>query len=77
MLCVEGISTVSGPYDYPSDHWCTKVLYLSNGSKVAVCKEAAFPYKTILFIDDVEIGGPANFLDVEAAINYADGLCLS
>lgn len=61
------------PYDYPGDYWRTKVMYLSHGSKVAVCTEAADPHKTILFIDDEEI--PANFPDFGSAITYADELC--
>ncbi len=65
---------MTGPYAYPSDHWRAKVLYLSSGSKVAACVEAAEPHKTILFIDDEEI--PANFPDLGSALAYADDLCI-
>lgn len=61
------------PYDYLGDYWRTKVMYLTNGSKVAACIETKEPNKTILFVDDEEI--PVNFSDIESALVYADELC--
>ncbi len=59
--------------DYGPKYWRAYVLYMSSGSKVAACVEAAEPHKTILFIDDEEI--PASFHDLGAALAYADDLC--